>query len=260
MPIARKRPMNLDFTLPKFRSLCTCVAQHYPTLTLAEYFQAGKLPPRFAMMRHDIDRKPMSALLTARVEQELGIRATYYFRMNDTVFRPGIMREIEGMGHEVGYHYEVLGKANGDNEKAIEMFGRELKEFRKVCDVRTICMHGNPLSKHDDRELWKSYDFRNFGIIGEAYLSAGKDVSYFSDTGRSWNSKNNLRDFIPGRREESAAETTDDLIEIIKSERFEKLYILTHPERWAAGGIGWAASCLTDMVFNAGKKILAVAR
>jgi hypothetical protein len=31
--------MPLDFTLTKFRSLCTAVAQHYPTLTLAEYFQ-----------------------------------------------------------------------------------------------------------------------------------------------------------------------------------------------------------------------------
>ncbi len=53
--------MSLDFTLSKFRPLCSAVAQHYPTLTLAEYFQAKKLPPRFAMMRHDIDRKPMSA-------------------------------------------------------------------------------------------------------------------------------------------------------------------------------------------------------
>ncbi len=67
----------------------------------------------------------MSALLTARVEQELGIRATYYFRMNGTVFRPEIMREIEGMGHEVGYHYEVLGKAKGDHEMAIKMFEKE---------------------------------------------------------------------------------------------------------------------------------------
>lgn len=133
--------MNLDFTLSKFRSLCSSVAQHYPILTLAEYFSKEKLPPRFAMMRHDIDRKPMSALNTARIERELGIRATYYFRANGNVFRPEIMREIEGMGHEVGYHYEVLGKAKGDHEKAIEMFGSELKEFRKVCDVRTICIH-----------------------------------------------------------------------------------------------------------------------
>ena len=66
--------MPLDFTLSKFRSLCSAVAQHYPTLTLSEYFEGAALPPRFAMMRHDIDRKPMSALNTARVEVEFGIK------------------------------------------------------------------------------------------------------------------------------------------------------------------------------------------
>ncbi len=75
--------MPLDFTLSKFRSLCSVVAQHYPTLTLAEYFQGEMLPLRFAMMRHDIDRKPGNALYTARMEAESGIRAAYYFRMDD---------------------------------------------------------------------------------------------------------------------------------------------------------------------------------
>ncbi len=104
--------MPLDFTLSKFRSLCSAVAQHYPTLTLAEYFQGKDLPSCFAMMRHDIDRKPENALFTAWIEAESGIRATYYFRRYGSAFRPEIMKEIEGMGHEVGYHYEVLGKAN----------------------------------------------------------------------------------------------------------------------------------------------------
>jgi len=105
------------------------------------------------MMRHDIDRKPENALSTARIEAESGIRGTYYFRRYGNAFRPGIMREIEGMGHEVGYHYEVLGKAKGDHERAIEMFEHELSEFRKICDVRTISMHGNPLSKYDKCDL-----------------------------------------------------------------------------------------------------------
>jgi hypothetical protein len=105
--------MNLDFTLSKFRSLCSAIAQHYPTLTLAEYFQ-GDTPPHFAMMRHDIGRKPENAVSTARIEAEYGIRAAYYFRRYGNAFRPDIMREIEGMGHEVGYHYEVLGKAKSD--------------------------------------------------------------------------------------------------------------------------------------------------
>jgi hypothetical protein len=106
-----------------------------------------------SMMRHDIDRKPENALFTARIEAGSGIRATYYFRRYGSAYRPEIMREIEGMGHEVGYHYEVLGKAKGDHERAVKMF--ELGEFRK------ICMHGNPLSKYGDLDLWEEYDFRD---------------------------------------------------------------------------------------------------
>ncbi len=113
--------MPLDFILTKFRYLCTCVTKHYPTLTLAEYFRGKDMPSRFAMMRYDIDRKPENALFTVRVEAESGIRATYYFRRYGSAFSPDIMREIEGMGHEVGYHYEVFGKAKGDKERSIRV-------------------------------------------------------------------------------------------------------------------------------------------
>jgi len=92
--------MPLDFTLAKFRSLCTAVAQHYPVLTLAEYFQGKDLPMRFAMMRHD--RKPGNSLFTARVEAESGIRATYYFRRYGSAFRPEIMTDRKGRGHGAG--------------------------------------------------------------------------------------------------------------------------------------------------------------
>jgi hypothetical protein len=58
----------MDFTLSKFSELCAAVTQNYCTITLEEYFSRKELPERFAMMRHDIDRKPVNALFTARVE------------------------------------------------------------------------------------------------------------------------------------------------------------------------------------------------
>lgn len=247
--------LNLDFTLTKFRDLCSAISRNYPTLTLAEYFEGVELPLRFAIIRHDIDRRAGSARNTARIEQESGIRATYYFRMNGSVFRPELIKEIENMGHEVGYHYEVLGKAKGYQKKAIGLFEDELSEFRKICDVRTICMHGNPLSKYRDLDLWKTYNFKDYGILGEAYLSTEKDVVYFSDTGRSWNSKNNMRDFMPGRGMESIASNTDDMIGLINSKRINRLYILTHPERWG-DGMDWGFNYMMDFALNTGKKML----
>lgn len=252
--------MNRDFSFDKYRELCSGIAESgYKTITVRDYF-SGACPDKFIILRHDIDRKPKNALTTAAIEHELGINATYYFRANSNVFIPKIMQEIEGMGHEVGYHYEVLSDLNGDYGAAIELFKSELVKFRNVCYIKTICMHGRPLSKYDNRDLWNNHDFRDFGIIGEAYLSVGESVNYFSDTGRSWNSKNNMRDFMPDTEQGIVVHTTDELIALVKSDKIDKLYTLSHPERWSANGVEWIFNYMKDFVFNSGKKVLMVIR
>ena len=252
--------MNYDFSFDKYRELCSGIAgSGYKAITVRDYF-SGTYPDKFIILRHDIDRKPKNALKTATIEHKLGIDATYYFRANSNVFIPQIMQEIEDMGHEVGYHYETLSESKGDYATAIELFKSELDKFRNICDIKTICMHGRPLSKHDNRDLWNIYDFRDFGIIGEAYLSAGEDINYFSDTGRSWNSKNSIRDFMPNTEKGIVVHTTDDLIGLVKSDKIDNLYTLSHPERWSTNGIEWIFNYITDFVFNSGKKVLMVIR
>jgi hypothetical protein len=112
-----------------------------------------------------VDRKPENALKMAELEHALGVCSTYYFRHPHT-FIPEIIEQVLSLGHEVGYHYEVLAKAKGDYEEAIGLFARELEEFRSLCDVRTICMHGSPLSRYDNRDLWKSMIFGSSGSRG----------------------------------------------------------------------------------------------
>ncbi|MEL4305939.1 hypothetical protein [Methanococcoides sp. LMO-2] len=248
-----------DFTISKFRLLCEAIAIDYPTVTMAEYM-SGDHPDRFVLMRHDVDRMPGHSLETARIEHELGIRATYYFRSIKSVFKPEIMKQIRDMGHEIGYHYETLSEANGDPEKGVQLFKAHLADFDDVYKVKTICMHGRPLSKYDNRDLWKSYDFKDYGIIGEAYLSVGPELNYFSDTGRSWSTRNSLRDFIPGKTEDFTADTTDDLIDLIKSGELENLYLLAHPERWSLNMVDWGLYCSMDVAVNLVKKVLSVVR
>lgn len=250
---------NKDFTIHKFRSLCEAVASNYPTVTMAEYFK-GSHPDRFILMRHDVDRMPGHALETAKIEQELGIRSTYYFRAIKSTFKPELMKQIENMGHEVGYHYEDLSVANGDHEKAISLFASNLERFREVCDVKTICMHGRPLSKHDNRDMWKQNDMKDFGLLGEAYLSAGQELNYLSDTGRSWDSSNNLRDHMSSGDVSIQAKTTQDLIDLISSRKLDNFYILTHSERWSLNRIDWSMYFAIDAAFNLGKKTLMAVR
>lgn len=252
--------MNRDFSFDKYRELCSGIAESsYETITAKDYF-TGTRPEKFIILRHDIDRKPKNALKAAAIEYELGINATYYFRANNNVFIPQIMQEIEDMGHEVGYHYETLSESKGDYEAAIELFKSELDRFRNICDVKTICMHGRPLSKYDNRDLWNTYNFRDYGIIGEAYLSVGEGINYFTDTGRSWNSKNNVRDFMPNTKRQIVVYTTDELIELVKSDKINSIYTLTHPHRWSANSVEWIFNYMEDFIFNSGKKVLMAVR
>ena len=253
--------MSLDYTLDKYRELCENLCNSgYSILTVKKYLELKnelKLKDKhikFVILRHDIDRKPTNALKMARIENDLRINSTYYFRTISSVFRKDIIEQINNLGHEVGYHYEVLSKAKGDYEKAIKLFEYELSEFRKIVDVETISMHGSPLSKYDNRDLWKRYDFKEFELLGEAYLSI-KEFNYFSDTGRSWNWKNKMRDFMmDNSNNKITVNTTDELIKLIKSKKLDRLYILAHPERWASSRREWFLCYLKDVVFNVGKK------
>lgn len=249
---------ELDFTINKFRQLCSVLMDYnYTPITMKRYFSSeNDLPEKFVIMRHDIDQWPERGLITAKIEKELGLKATYYFRTKNDIFVPDIIREIEGMGHEVGYHYETLSTANGDYEKAIRIFEEDVNRFREICDLKTICMHGASLSKYDNRDLWNIYDFKEFGILGEAYLSAGDELNYFTDTGRGWNSKNNLRDFIPGKNKRIFADTTDNLIGLIEKGEIDNFYITAHPDRWSTSFTGWSYFWVQDLAFNTAKKIL----
>lgn len=251
---------ELDFSIPIFWELSSSLVRNYKPVTMTEYLSSKSLPKRFALMRHDVDRTPYNSLKTARIESELGIKATYYFRATKNVFIPKIIKEIADMGHEIGYHYEVLSEAGGDYSKAIKLFDQHLSEFREICDINTICMHGRPLSKFDNRDLWKVHDFRKFDILGEAYLSAGKELNYFSDTGRGWSSKNNIRDFIPGKTQDISVDTTSELIKLIDSKKLNNFYILTHPHRWSSSIFDWSLYLGADLAVNFVKKGLMVVR
>lgn len=251
---------SLDYTFPKYHELCEAMVNNYSVLTFEQYITSQKLPDKYIVLRHDNDRNPENALKMAEIENKYGIKSTYYFRSIDSVFKPKIIKEIYSMGHEIGYHYETLADADGNYKKAIQLFEHNLKKFQQICNVKTICMHGKALSKHDNRDLWKKYDYSTFNIIAEAYLSASSDLNYLSDTGRSWTQKNSLRDFLPGNQSYIDIETTDDLIELINGSDFNNLYLLTHPERWSSNYIEWIQFYILDNCFNFGKKILKLTR
>lgn len=236
----------MDFTLKKYKQLLEAIGS-------GDYRLIRKIS-RGNILRHDVDKSLQNALIMAELESRLGIKTTYYFRVPAT-FSPAIINQIYNLGHEIGFHYECLDKAKGDYKKAVEIFEREWKLFRKW-NSKTICMHGNPLSKFDNRDLWKKHDFKKFGIKAEAYLSVDfSKIDYFTDTGRAWNKESaSVKDKTGEKLMQ--IKNTDQLISLIKNKKLKNFYILAHSCRWNDNFLLWLKELLWQNTKNIGKKFL----
>ena len=137
--------------------------------------------------------------------------------------------------------------------------------YKWLCDyaVETICAHGSPRSKYDNRDLWKVYDYQSLGIIGEPYLDTDfSDVLYLTDTGRRWDGyKTAVRDKIPQFQDKWTAKgwtwrTTAQLMEAIeKGSTPAHIMLTTHPQRWTNDMSLWYYEWLSQTVKNLVKRI-----
>lgn len=252
--------MAMDFTLDKYAALCETIAEsRYCSITLADYLkQAKKDSQPYIILRHDIDRSPQRALDAARVEHRYNIRATYYFRFQRATYVPDILDEIFSLGHEIGYHYETIDKCKGDMRKAEKLFEKELSDFRSRYNVKTVCAHGNPLTRYDNKSIWQKLKLSDFELLGEAFLSLDfNKFAYFSDSGRTW--LNHKSQKMPGKDSVQTAfdhnitKSTDDVIKIISEGKIPNICILSHPERWSKDLFGFTRRYLLDAAFSWGK-------
>jgi hypothetical protein len=254
--------LSIDFTLKKYKSLCKTISNSsYTTLTFEQYFSQKNILKNCILLRHDVDRNIGNALKMADIEHRFNLVSTYYCRKTKQVFKPENLQKIASMGHEIGYHYETLDKAKGNEVEAIKIFEQELNEFREFIKIKTACMHGNPLSPWLNSNIWNKYDFKEFGIIGEPYISLDyKNVIYLTDTGRTWANKNiRVKDVIRNEYNQKNnllignISTTDDIINLIKEERFPQICLLAHPNRWHDHTINWISESILQNIKNIGK-------
>ena len=110
-------------------------------------------------------------------------------------------------------------------------------------------MHGSPLSRYDNKLIWKKYDYKEHGVVGEPYLDIDySSVSYLTDTGRSWGNSVSVRDVVSSRHRYNFNHTKD-IIENINDLSNNTIFTL-HPERWSNQPLEWAKSFLTQKIKN----------
>ena len=278
----------MDFAIKPYKSLIEALKeQNYHFLTVEEYFNrfVSQSPSRkidtqptrpLAILRHDVDRKPENSLRMAKLEAELGVKATYYFRTIPKTFKPKIIKQIFDLGHEIGYHYENLCDAEVQKKKgkrkknkdsdfnsdlfdlAIMDFERNLSKLQEIVPIKNIAMHGRPTSKMDSRKLWDKFDYRDYGITSEPYFDIDfSNVQYITDAGRSWdNEEINLRDKVDSPFPNNFKHT-NDIINALKDNKLSnQIMINIHPEHWAASNFEWFWIWSVRKVKNSVKRLI----
>jgi hypothetical protein len=245
--------IDRDFTLNLYKELLeNAILDGYQVISVEKYFTHEFDNSKIIILRHDVDRKPINSFLIAQIEKELNIRATYYFRILSCSNNPNIIRKIASLGHEIGYHYEDLALSKGNFNIAIRNFEKNLKYFRQYYPIKTICMHGSPLSKWDNKLLWQKYNFSDYGLIAEPFLNIDyNEFMYISDTGRKWNNNHsNLRDNIVGQNFISNSSTLNLINKLKQADFPAKIHITTHPQRWNNKLAPWLTELLGQNIKN----------
>lgn len=245
----------MDFSLKKYQELLSGLLNaRYRFQSFREFLQepSGKT----VILRHDVDLRPGHSLQFAKLQHEMGLTGVYYFRAVPESWDEPIIQEIASLGHEIGYHYECLTTCKGSLERAIADFEKNLTALRHLTPVSTICMHGSPMSRYDSKDLWKTYSYRDFGIIGEPYFDVDfNQVAYLTDTGRRWDGeKVSVRDKVDSTFVH-AFKTTDDIIRAAERGMLPDQIMFTfHPQRWTDSMTLWLQEYVTQQAKNVVKK------
>lgn len=249
----------MDFTIRKYKELLQAlIDQKYTFQTFEEFIKNPKR--KVIILRHDVDQLPQNSLLFAKIQNELEVKGSYYFREVPESWDQNIIMEISSLGHEIGYHYETMDTAGGNIDLAMDQFRKYLSELRKLVNVNTICMHGSPRSKFDNKAIWGKYDYKDSGIIGEPYFDIDfNQVFYLTDTGRKWDGHNvSVRDKVKTSFEQTYHSTDQIIGSLIKNEFPNQIMFTFHPQRWHTSTIDWIGELIFQNVKNIFKKLFFV--
>lgn len=157
---------------------------------------------KYFILRHDVDFSPAAALNMAKLEVEIGVRASYFLLFTSDNYNllseqhRDLPRQLVDLGHEVGLHYDVAAYAKLGRAPLVDSLIAEAEFLGNLTGikVKSIAMH-NPSIYGED-------PFRNEPRFINAYADRfTKDISYLSDSCGAWRDSTilALQENIPSR-------------------------------------------------------------
>jgi hypothetical protein len=202
-----------QFTEHGYRELLDAVKRRYRFASFPEALGpvAGTPPP--VLWRHDVDVSVHRALALARIENGLGVKATYFFLFHSEFYNllegsvARRVKEILSLGHRPGLHFDLgyYGPMAGaaDLERRISQEATMFEQFFGVAP-EAVSFHnpeeGNALQYDADRLA---------GLVNTYAGTLRSGFEYVSDSNGYWRFKNLMQ---------------------VAAEGGGPLHVLTHPE------------------------------
>jgi hypothetical protein len=169
------------------------LADGYSFIRLDDYFEKN-FDGKSVLMRHDIDKCPNKALDLARIENELGIRSTYFVRVHSNYYNPfgyadyNFIRQIRDLGHDLSLHSEAFDFGRIFKLDPMELFRKEIEIFITIFDVEV--KYYAPHRTHNSSTFEDRVGFydqlERLGYKNVYEILNDKDWKYLSDSSGIW--------------------------------------------------------------------------
>lgn len=196
----------MDFTYKAYVDLIKLLKEKNYEFT---NYKGYKNIEKSVIFRHDIDNSLERALKIAKLENENKIKSTFFVLLSTDFYNifskqsNSILKEIISLGHEVGLHFdEKRYKIN--NEKDLVHY----VEYEKNILGGVLGIDVTTVSMHRPSKWILENDIQFKSIINSYSKEFLHEFKYLSDSRMHWR---------------------EDVIEIIRNEKYDKLHILTHP-------------------------------
>lgn len=163
------------------------IENEYYFLTFSEF--DNNKNQRKVLMRHDIDLDILPAVNLAKFENKLGIKSSYFFRVNAKNYNIlslttlNSITRIKDLGHEIGLHLDGNYLKKGSNELEIVKSIKNFLESSFSEQIFSLSIHEPSRTSMEIDEIVMNYLGFKFNAYNDKYF---KNIKYLSDSGGRW--------------------------------------------------------------------------
>ena len=198
-----------NFTYTRYYQLLKIALRKYSFCSFKDFIEGEK----FILWRHDMDLSVYSGLQLAKIENELGVKSTYFVHLHNNFYHfwekenVNIIKEIIDLGHHLGLHFDANFYGNMKNIEILLANEKRILEQAFNVPVEVFSFH-NP-----DSMILKLDDYKYADMINTYSKFFRDKVDYISDSNGYWRYKK--------------------LEDVLLSSDSKPLQVLTHPGWWS---------------------------